>query len=436
MAGAVCVALTGWFTYLAGKRIRSTEFGLVAATLLIAALSSVYSGYGATLSEHVALVPLMGGLAILLLKPITPQRLFWVGVALSAASMIRLNLAYTALGVGLVAILFLDHEERSAGPLSKSILLRGVSYAAGALLVIFLTSLPYIITNQAFVWWESVVLAPISYSESTFTPLEALDKYREMIVTLMFDRESGTLHSQLSATLLFAGALIGFVMPFVWLAAQRFAYQTLRWWVILLTFFLTITFSILNSGQVFEHYLLQIMPFLALFAAFLFEPLLFTQGRPRVAFYAGLIAILLMLPLTEYRFLYTRVSAGLPLKHGRAYSVAGYLEGLDVEDQSLYLMRDHIVYWLLDKYPLTASSTHPSNISKEYLLRFSSGPGVTSEMALLEILEQEPDFIVKKQQVGYLHDKHNTKVRLNETIANDYRFLQEIEGLEVYQRVK
>jgi hypothetical protein len=40
------------------------------------------------------------------------------------------------------------------------------------------------------------------------------------------------------------------------------------------------------------------------------------------------------------------------------------------EDFSLFMMDNHLVYWLLDRYPPTRLATHPSNLGKPFLRKF------------------------------------------------------------------
>ncbi len=435
IAGAVCVALTAWLTYLTGKTIRSRTVGWVAATLTISSLGALNYRHFATMSEHVALLPLMGAMLILLRKPITPRRLFWVGLLLSSATMIRLNLAYVALGVGLIAILFLDYEAPSSQTFFQKTVRRGVYYSAGALSIIFLTWLPYLLTNQSSIWWDSVILAPLSYSESTFSMLQAAEVHGRAIFDLVFNWDVSFLYNHVAGSLLFLGAVVGICVSFAFIAAKQFHRQERRWLILLFAFLFTAALSILNSGQSHLHYLLQIMPFLALLAAFAYAPL-FVSNRWKVTLPIAILAMFLMLPHAKYQYVAERVQEGKIATHGTAYRVALYFEESGATHETIYMMNNHIAYWLIDQTPLTSTSTHPSNISKEYLLQFSGDPGSTTQSALQEILEQEPEFIVTENDIGYLDGYDEARAQLDSVLAQEYQMVEEFWGTQIYKRIE
>lgn len=435
VAGAVCVALSAWLTYLIGKKIKSTEVGFVAATLTISSLSALNFRHFATMSEHVALIPLLGAMLLLIQKPAPSRRLFWIGLLLSAATMIRLNLAYAALGVGLIAILYFKHEGSSSKGYFYTVWVRTVSYSAGALSVIVLTLLPYLFSGQTLTWWDSVILAPLSYSESTYSMAQAFNMHWLSIFDLLFNWQTGSLYNHIAAGVLFIGAACGIVLTPIFVYQNRFAQNDLRWLTILAAFLLTIALSIVNSGQSHLHYLLQIMPFLALFAAFAYAPI-FASTRWKFTFPIAILVVLLMVPHAKYQYVAARIQEGKTATHGPAYSIAQYFEEAAAEDESIYMMNNHIVYWLIDQTPLTRSTTHPSNISKEYLLQFSSGPGTTTNSALLEILEQKPEFVVTEANIGYLAGYDQAQASLDTVLAQEYQMVEDFWGTLIYKRIE
>ena len=100
----------------------------------------------------------------------------------------------------------------------------------------------------------------------------------------------------------------------------------------------------------------------------------------------------------------------------------------------MYLMVDTIVYWLLDAKPLTKSTSHPSNISREYLLEVLIGPGTTTEMEMAKVLAMKPRFIVTKNDIWYLRDKPRARSLLEETLASQYDFVELINGTQIFRR--
>lgn len=92
------------------------------------------------------------------------------------------------------------------------------------------------------------------------------------------------------------------------------------------------------------------------------------------------------------------------------------------------------MYWFIDEKPLTASTTHPSNIVKDYLLDIIVGPGTTSEMEMAKIFAQKPAFVVKSEEPFYLEAKPAAAAYLEQVLRSDYKLVKVIEAQEIYQR--
>lgn len=75
-AGALCVALTSFFTYLIGKSLWNNRVGILAGTLSIL-MSSFFPSGQSTMTEHVALVPFVAALTLLVSQKTTQPVLFF-----------------------------------------------------------------------------------------------------------------------------------------------------------------------------------------------------------------------------------------------------------------------------------------------------------------------------------------------------------------------
>lgn len=439
IAGATCVALTSWFTYLIGSTIKSHRAGLISGTLSTVSLSALDYDFFSTMSEHVAIVPLMGAVLILLQKRITSNHLFWSGILLATAAMMRLNLAYVILAAGIFVALFLHKNKHSSISYIRTALARVGIYSLGVFLVIFLTLMPYVITGKTLVWWQSVVLAPLSYSDSR-PAYQVFSRLISKISRIIFDWSIVPLHPPSDRTtiaiLVCLGALLGILKIIVcW---KNFSSCEKRNIIIITLFFASTSFSILNGGKTHLHYLIQVMPFLSLYAAPIYEPVFaISRLRKTIPIVATLVVLILSGSLKKYEQNLHQGIAGETLFTGPAYEVADYFRELDTTKKSIYMMNSHthITYWLIDKKPLTRSSTHPSNISKEYLLKYSIGQGATVESALLEILEQKPDFIVTQpDDIWYLKNYTYARALLDDTLGKHYKLVKQIQKIQIYQR--
>ena len=157
VGGAVCVLLSAVLTYYIGRK----AFGRISAALAGATfilVASLLHGGQATLTEHIALVPLLGGVLILLSRSFSLRLMLALGALISAAALVRLNLAYVAVLVGGIVVFHPSHEYIPAR------IMAGAAYAAGGLGVVALTALPYVISGEGDLWWMSLVVAPLAYA--------------------------------------------------------------------------------------------------------------------------------------------------------------------------------------------------------------------------------------------------------------------------------
>lgn len=437
VAGAICVALTSWFTYWIGSTLKSHRLGLLAGILSVASLSTIGFDFRATMSEHIAIVPLMGATLILMQERQTFFRLLWVGLILAVATMIRLNLAYVTLIAGILITFGITEGKITLNSfrIRKSIS-RASAYSLGFLIVILLTFLPYLITGKAQIWWDSVVLAPLNYSGSRYSFWQALLLHLNAIRHLLFDWffQPGILPSEPTAVaiVIFLGALLGMAKTIIFW--RTFSSQRKRNTIVISAFFLSTVFSILKGGQAHFHYLIQIMPFLSLYAALIYEPI-FKVDRLKKTIPITVILALLMSSgaLQAYGENFNRIVARENLLTGSAYKISDYFKQSDITDKSFYMMTGHIAYWFIGKEPLTRASTHPSNISKEYLLEYSIGPGATAELAMREILNQDPDFIVTRSDLWYLENYDDARALIETALKTRYKLVKEVQSTLVYQ---
>lgn len=406
LAGTLCVTLTAWFTYIIGRTIWTPRTGAIGGTLFVLSMSLLSDGRP-TMTEHVALVPMMGAAIIAVTATkLTLRRLFWIGLWLTVATMIRLNLAYVTLIVGVYTVLMPFSKKRLGLPLLWEAALRGCTYTAGSLLVIFTTVLPYLVTNQFSVWWESVVVASLSYSSS-----------------------------QLSF----------WAILYTWLGGAGLGIVAIRWRSTTLAqrsrslflgcLFSSTLFSIGLGGATYSHYLIQIFPFVALLLAIGCDALLKRTHRwqtPAALFLIIAMAFSSVIP--KYREVYLQLRSGQGLDPGAAYEIADYLKQANPEREPVYMMTEHIVYWFIDGKPLTASTTHPSNVVKDYLLDVIVGPGTTSEMEMAKIFSQKPAFVVKLEGLSYLETQPSAATYLEQLLQSDYELVKVIEGQGIYQR--
>jgi|GEM_PF-631630 len=433
LAGTLCVVATAFLIYLTAKKLWTRRTGVFAAMLCIAAMSQWPHGQ-ATLTELVSLVPLVGALCLLVYREPTSNTLFHAGILMATSSLVRLNLGYVAVLIGFYALL--------APPVHslKNLVLRSMSYAGGGLLVVTLTWIPYLLAGQQEMWWTSVFLAPLNYADSQFSVFQNLISQTKYALGVYgIDQEGYVIWGRLKflvrgvCLLVWLGGVAGFA---VILRQWRNAVVSTRRASGLVMLFLVGTgFSILKSGSANPDYMLQLIPFSALLAAVFFEKAMFSRLRwPVLLTVAVGVAVSVRDFVPGYQEVFSRALEKKELRYGAAYEIAEYLKRENKHHRPVYMLTDHIAYWFMGSYPLTRSTTHPSNIARLYLLETIVGKGATVEDELRRVLQKEPEFIVTRDYVWYLQESKNAKDLLEETLASEYILVKEIEGRKIYRK--
>lgn len=417
IAGAIAVAFVAFCTYLVGKTLWSKQVGILGAGIFVFIASSLIPGGQATMTEHLALLPFMGAMSLLVTKKITLRTLFVTGILMAVASLIRLNLAYVTVLVGFFVMFAIK-------PYSIEVIVkRGLIYAAGSCLVILSTYLPYAITGYHKIWLNSVIVAPLTYANSQLSAAEILGVYlNSNVLGIRIIISIG-----LVAIAFLFGQLIKSFRP------KRLESE-LRL-ICFLVFFLGTGISILKGGAAYNHYLIQLAPFIALITAvflsrFLHKPMSLLTINV-IVLGAGTLAVLIII---EYYFLVSRYITTKELTFGSAYKIAAYLKQENTSREPIYLMSDHIVYWLVDAQPLTKVSAHPSNIARDYLFKAVLGADASIEGEINKILAQKPRFIIKEESVGYLDDHLQAKLILENNLNQHYELVKQIQGKQIYRR--
>ena len=344
---------------------------------------------------------------------------------MAIASLIRLNLAYVTVIIGIFALFVKPINSKS------SFVQRGLAYGTGSFLVILLTYIPYGVTGYGEVWFSSVILAPLNYANSQLSLLEVLEVYTKYVQKTL---TKVTKHMFGISLLLWIGGLIGIgSIIFQWFNGSREKRLGLLW---LCLFAFGTGISVLKGGAAHTHYLIQLAPFLALTTTAFLNAFLYGSIRWLA------ISVIVLLPglsfkpiMVEYQSVISRIMANQKLKSGAAYEIAAYLNQQNSSKEPIYMMSDHIVYWLVDSQPLTQSSTHPSNISKDYLLKIMVGSEASTQEEMRKILTQEPKFIVKQKHIWYLNSQPQAKLLLDNTLTRKYELVKQIQGRQIYRLI-
>jgi len=422
LAGYLWVTAAAYLTYRTAYALTSERRASIAAAVLFITATSLISPE--VMAETLALVPLIGALLVLLTTERTMATCLSGGVLIGTAAMFRTNLAYLAVLVGLWIVLY---------PPIVSIprlVVRGLIYAAGGMIVIFVTAIPYLMQDRLELWFNNLFLIPIEYSNARRSLVHVWQlalKAFGIWPDVRFDAQIFIV-----GCVLWIGGFLGILLRFRhWRDLSQPAHDQA---VILLIFLLGSALSVFLTGPAYTHYLVQLIPCLAIFSVFALthQP---TQKRRLVVELAAFLLILAsgtMFVSDEYSSLAQRVRENKSLSYGPEYEIARYLQQENPDRKPVFLPFDIIVYWFISQYPITRLSTHPSNIFRRYLVTAVEGPNATPESEMHRILSRKPAFIVKKKHIWYLEGQEAARI-LNDTLDRDYVLTNVIDEREIYR---
>ena len=428
LAGTICVVITAFLTYLIGSKIWDRNIGAISA-ILFTILTGLSPSGEAVMSEHVALVPLMAALTLLIVQPNTLWNLFFAGALIATASLIRLNLVYVVIALGFT-IIFAPPITSNQNQRFKLFIYRGFTYALGVFSVVILTFIPYLLVRQEHIWWTGVVTASLSYSSSQGSLLKTLFDQIAEIFNILLGRESI--------------GLIG-VFIIVWLGGLLQIFLTLTHWkkldifqqrsvIILLSSLVWIEISLLKGGIFWGHYLIQFNAIISLFAAITIKyTLLSSRYRRGVKVLITLVFVVTFLHISlKYGRLGYEALHNHRILYGSAYKIAEFLEQENANHKPVLLLSNHLAYWLTNSKPMTPAMTHPSNLNKKFLLKAWFGESASTATELSKILDQQPKFIIGGELDSFFKEAP-VQAHFNQTINKDYTFVKKIDAEKVYK---
>lgn len=414
LAGTICVAVTGLAVYVVARRAMPPVMAHLAGVVTIVVMVAQRAGQ-ATMTEHFAAAFLTWGLVALLASGESRPILVIAGALLMTGALIRLHLAYTVAAVIVAAGL-----RPSGGPARRRIADVGM-LVAGAVVTLSTVLAPYVYTGNHDVLIRSAALALLSGGRGPRESFSAVVNLAGFLV-----------HNPLLALTVWAAGLVGSMLLFVRRPEGAEPKQWRFWLVVVL---LSSSYSVIAIGAHYGHYLILLVPMYVLVAfAVMSRDLL--NRRLRHAYFlvlaAGLLIVLLPIA-SEYRGLWTRHLRDGHLRVGRAYELARILTAQSRAPVPMYLMEEHVVYWLTGNRPPTPMSTHPSNIARRDILRVMRGPNATPIDELRQIFAQAPRFVARPTEIRYLRSEPAALTWLDRELASRYRLIDSIDGLQLYR---
>ncbi|WP_339650636.1 glycosyltransferase family 39 protein [uncultured Maribacter sp.] len=401
LAGVFLVVITSYYTYKIALSVLSKKASIIVGVLCIFLLS-LFGSLQGVMSEHICIAFFIPALYFLQSKK-TLGYTFLAGLLMGATVMVKLNMAFPIFFVGL----YLIYEAFFA---KKHInLLHVLLFGTGVLAVIFATILPYYLSDQAIVWWESVILAPLEYTEARrYSIFKLAPIFVITILFLFYAYKSNSLNFKNRTVQIVLVAIIGVLMSFV------------------------------KGGRINGHYLIQLHPMLLILVAIVTQKPT-TDFKLKAPKY--ILLIVLLIPAESYLEYANIIKNNYERKtffNGEGFSVPSFIKNNNLETKNILFFEYHIGYWNLDTLPPTIASTHPSNICRDELFTFFDNPRKNSLEELKFIMEElRPKTVVIRKGRRILDKK---EIEENEYIdaylAKHYNNFATVENAEILQRLE
>ncbi len=388
--GVLTVFLSSVVLFELARLHRLRNSFLIAICYIV--VSSLFGSLQGLMSEHLSVLFMLLGLLIFSTRN-NYTSILLAGICFGCGIMCKLNYGYGVAGLMLLMVLADWRQQQWIRPIVRNMVL-----AFGFLLPVALIAAPYYIQGQLDIFFDSVFLAPLAYVHAH--PAGFLQKLERTWWVL------------LPSIFLSAAAF-----KKKWKQLRSIEYMT---GVLLLT----TVYTFYTSNRVNSHYLIQIYPFLLLI-------LLGIIPRKTFGLKAGVLAVCLLLVSTESLMEYYRIFDSYRQQKTFAYrttfQVMRELKQRNLQDKKILFANYHIAYWLLDQYPLTKSTTHPSNLSRPYLFRFfGASKSALSELDYLMNVVK-PEVVVSSQaaKMDFLEEMEAEKKFYRSVIEKEYTLLYE-----------
>ena len=401
LAGVFLVVITAYFTYKIALSVLYKKASIIVGLLCIFLLS-LFGSLQGVMSEHICIAFFVPAIYLLQSKK-TIGYTFLAGLLMGVTVMVKLNMAFPIFFIGLYLIYESFFSKKYINVLH--VLLFGV----GVLVIIFATILPYYLSDQTFVWWESVVLAPLEYTEARRYSIFKLAPI--FVVTglfLFYAYKSRNLNFRNRTVQIVLVAIAGVLVSFV------------------------------KGGRINGHYLIQLHPMLLILVAIVVQKLTIDYKSKVPKYVLFLILLIPAESYLEYVNILKNKYERNTFFNGEGFSVPTFIKNNNLETKNILFFEYHIGYWNLDTLPPTIASTHPSNICRDELFIFFENPRKNSLDELKFIMEElQPKTVVIRKGRRILDKK---EIEENEYIdaylAKHYTNFATIENAEILQRLE
>ena len=436
--GAIVVTIIAYFSYCVAGHIWGQKTGWIAGVSWII-LINLAAGGQAVLSEHLALLFLGAGFSILVIFTRGFLNFWGVGFLMTLAALVRLNLAYTGvcLGVylGIRVVMSWHQDDRSQ---AKQHGLELLAFSMGGLSGLGMMIIPYILTHNLPILYTGFIHASLSYTA------------QNSILSVLWSQFQKVIFLRLSVAAIVLSIILFWALGvhgrWVWEHRHRLTPKEQHFYTLVALFILSIEFSIVQTGAFYSHYTIQFLFFISFLMAKPIQTILDyskpsqpqnytpTWLSPYLKLSLGLV---ILHHLLQYGLI---ISLGLTRGtafYGDSFDIETVIRSEQVQGQPLWIQTNHLAYWLTDSPPATPAIVHPSNITKPFLLQAWYGETASSVTELQKIIDRHPALIISKGDIAtYFRQDPKAQNLLNTVIRDEYKALEyQYQDLQFYRKM-
>ncbi|NND79228.1 MAG: glycosyltransferase, partial [Maribacter sp.] len=398
--GTILVIISSFFTYKIGVQIATKKIAFWAAIGSIV-FQSLFGSLQGVMSEHITMAFFMPAL-YLLVRYRTISMVFIAGILMGISVMIKLNMAYAILFIGIYLLYDSFHKKAYSNGL-----LNAFTYGSGIIIIILFTMLPYYLNDIVLLWYKSVIKAPLDYTSARRYSILEMAPFLILIS--------------------------GF---FIWIWKRKYIDFKDRSLQLLLVAIIGIVLSFVKGGRINGHYLIQLYPILLPLIVISLSRIPFLKKLKWKPYYLILIFLITMESYLEYVNVIKNKSEQGTFYNGEGISVPKYIMENQLETENILFLGYHIGYWVLGENPPTKSATHPSNILKDEMFVAYDNPRKTGLEEIRHIMEtlRPKTVVIRKSRTVF--DKNQIKANeyIDAYFLKHYQVHATVENAEILQR--
>lgn len=385
LLGLIAVVITALVLKSIGNKIYGKSAGFWAGVLHVLYSSTFVAGQ-ATMSEHLVSVPVI--LAVqAFFSGENSKDIFKTGIFLGLACLMRHNIVYLTAVMGIFIIC------KKFGKGLHEILKSGLTFSAGVLIPIGIVFSIYALNGQFWLLKRTLIDASLAYVSGQNSHIFLGIKTDALMRTLNLLKTSAWSHRLFFWVVSFCG--------FAWLGcASKSTTDQKRATLFIFLLFLSVMFTIYQTNWGYGHYLLSLIPFMALVSGALISRILEVH-QLRIIFVLIIAA----------NFIYTL--RPLPYKYrdirkiDMAHVVMKYFERFNLSGQYVYFSYYNVLYWLTDAR-VPSRYAHPAMGQFESALSAFERESVTQESIMRDVFSKNPLFVLApKDGIAYLNNGAN-----------------------------